>query len=175
MLTWVERRWAVPLLALLAGMAALALLGIDLPRARLLSPYCAGTAPVRKVIVEAKKGEFVPAEINVAKGDCIELWIRATDGIAHSAAIEDSDISSEGAPLFDHHGRYHGRAMRRENPQLSPVMLKEGWFAKGEQVRLRFQAMKVGDYRLRCNAAESLSESGLTPAHAMSARISVSE
>ncbi|MGA8049763.1 MAG: hypothetical protein WCA09_06260 [Burkholderiales bacterium] len=160
MLTWVKRSWV---LALLGGMVAFALLGTDIEGARPLLPGCMGTAPLKRVPIEATEGKFIPAEIDVAEGDCVELWIRATEGIAHSAVIESTGISSEGALLLDHHGRPYGRAMARENPNLSPVLLREGWFAKGEQVLLRFQAKEAGKYRLRCTVAETLSETEAQP------------
>ncbi len=175
MFIWLERRWEW---ILVAGLASLALLGTSgLPHARLLSPYCSGTAPVRKIFIEARKSEFVPNEINVTRGECIELWIRHTHGVAHNAVIEGTSISSEGAPLFDHHGRYFGRALARTNPHLSPVMLREGWFGQGEQVMLRFQAMKVSHHRLQCTVAESIRASGLAyeQAQMMAVSISVSQ
>jgi hypothetical protein len=170
-----KREWIRALFGLLCGIAAFPVLGTDLPRLWLLSPYCKGNAPVTKVFIEAKEGEFAPAEINVTKGDCVELWIRHAGGIAHRAVIEASGISSEGAPLFDHQGRRFGRALARANPH-HPVMLKEGWFAQGEQVLLRFQALNAADHRLVCDVAESLDESGGgTQTQRMSARIFVSE
>jgi hypothetical protein len=170
-----KQRWDLALFALLLGTASLPAFATetDLPRSWLLSPYCKGNAPVKKVFMEAKEGEFVPAEINVTKGDCVELWIRHAGGVAHSAMIEGSGLSSGGAPLFDHQGRRFGRALARANPH-HPVMLEEGWFAKGEQVLLRFQALNAADHRLGCAVAESLNESGVgAQTQRMSARIFV--
>ena len=79
-----KRRWDLVLFAFLSGIVSLPAFATetDLPRSWLLSPYCKGNAPVKKVFMEAKEGEFVPAEINVTKGDCVELWIRHAGGVA---------------------------------------------------------------------------------------------
>ncbi len=176
MLTASSRVLTHALLALLCGAAALPAVGTetDLPRSWLLSPYCKGNAPVQKVSIEAREGEFVPAMINVTKGSCVELWIRHAGGVAHNAVIVGTGFSSEAAPLLDQQGRRYGRAVARGHPQLSGMSLKEGWFAPGEQVLVRFQALQTAELRLRCTVAESLSADA-AQAKEMSAIIWVSQ
>lgn len=148
------RKWIIILSLLIAVVVGFNIAPVIQANAgRDLSPYCMGTAPVKKIPIEAREGAFVPGAIEVRKGDCIELRIRATGGVAHNAVIEGTGITTEGAPLVNSHGRHMGRAVAREHPACPACgELKEGWFANREQVLLKFQANKAGTYNIRCTA-----------------------
>lgn len=116
-----------------------------------LSPYCIGTSLRKEVAVEVNQESFTPSTIVVNEGECIELVVHARGGESHSLMIENTDISSEGAPLIDGEGRHTGRAVARRSaacPACGP--LAEGWFAQGETVYLMFQVNTPGTYYLKC-------------------------
>jgi plastocyanin len=97
---------------------------------------------------------FEPGMIAVRKGDCVVLKIHALKGSHHNMTIEGTAISSAGAQLIDDMGAPVGaKAVRRESPNAAfaePKALKDGEFARGEQVLVRFQANQPGTYRMIC-------------------------
>ncbi len=123
-----------------------------------LSPYCVGTAPLKQIELIVGQTEFEPPIVTVMQGDCVELRVVANAGPAHNLMIEDTPISSAGAPILSMDGRVLGRAVRRPAPDRnSPIPeLPEGWFAHHERIQMRFQANEPGRYTLRCNAMSML-------------------
>lgn len=118
---------------------------------RSISPYCTGTSPVKKIWIDTREKEFVPNLIEINKDDCIELVLVATEGVNHDAKIDKSGITSEGAALINSNGKHIGRVLYRKNLACERCgKMHEGWFSAGEQVLLRFQANKTGNYYLRC-------------------------
>ncbi len=95
---------------------------------------------------------FDPGFIVVKKGDCVVLKIHGLKGSHHSVTIEGTGIGSEKAPLIDDKGAVVGTAVKRPSPNKfeDPATLKDGEFARGEQIQLRFQANQPGTYRMVC-------------------------
>jgi hypothetical protein len=106
---------------------------------------------MRVIAIEINEKSFTPGYVRVTQGECIELTVRANQGVSHNLAIGETDITSEGAPLVSREGRHIGRAVSRPNtscPSCGP--LAEGGFTTGENVLLKFQVYAPGLYQLRC-------------------------
>lgn len=95
---------------------------------------------------------FDPGFIMVKKGDCVVLRIHALKGSRHNISIEGTEIGTEKAPIIDYAGKVITTAQQRPNPNKfeDPASLKDGEFARGEEVVLKFQANRTGTYRMIC-------------------------
>lgn len=95
---------------------------------------------------------FDPGFIMVKKGDCVVLRIHALKGSHHNITIEGTEIGTEKAQIIDDQGKMVATAVKRASPNRfeDPAALKDGEFARGEEVRLKFQANQAGTYRMVC-------------------------
>ncbi len=95
---------------------------------------------------------FDPGFIMVKKGDCVVLRIHAVKGSSHNITIEGTEIATDKAQVIDDHGKMIAAAVKRPNPNKfeDPATLKGGEFARGEEIRLKFQANQAGTYRMIC-------------------------
>lgn len=95
---------------------------------------------------------FDPGFIMVKRGDCVVLRIHALKGSRHNVTIEGTEIGTEKAAIIDDHGKMLHTAVKRPNPNKfeDPASLKDGEFARGEEIRLKFQANQAGTYRMIC-------------------------
>lgn len=134
-------------IAVLAALSFFLVPARDATAERGVSPYCSGTAPVRKVTIEAQEHAFSPDAIEARKGDCLELLIRASGSAIHYVVIEGTSVSSKGAPLVNSEGKQIGRALARKG---AAGQLTEGRFSGGDQVLMRFQVNKAGTYKMKC-------------------------
>ncbi len=152
-----------------------------------LSPTCTANAPVREFFVvtgewdttlkghlkdrgkDRQKDEklerytFDPATIIVHVGDCVVLRIHDLKGSHHNVTIEGTGIDSAGAPIIDDSGTAIGTARARPNPNAAfegPADLKDGEFARGEQIELRFQADQPGTFRIICEVHTFIGSNG---------------
>lgn len=146
-----ERRISILTLCITAAFALSVVPAKRVSAERDLSRYCVGTAPMRVIAIEVNEKSFTPGYVRVTQGECVELTIRANSGVSHNLAIEETDITSEGAPLVSREGRHIGRAVSRANMSCPGCgLLPEGGFAAGENVQLKFQVYMPGLYQLRC-------------------------
>ncbi len=95
---------------------------------------------------------FDPGIVMVKNGDCVVLRIHAVKGSRHNITIEGTEIATDKAHIMDDHGKMIATAVKRPNPNKfeDPATLKDGEFARGEEVMLRFQARQSGTYRMIC-------------------------
>ena len=95
---------------------------------------------------------FDPGFIMVKRGDCVTLRIHALKGSHHNVTIEGTEVGTEKAQIIDDRGAMVATAAKRPSPNKfeDPATLKDGEFARGEEVRIKFQANQSGTYRMVC-------------------------
>ena len=95
---------------------------------------------------------FDPGFIMVKRGDCVTLRIHALKGSHHNVTIEGTEIGTEKAQIIDDRGAVVATAAKRPSPNKfeDPATLKDGEFARGEEIRIKFQANQSGTYRMVC-------------------------
>lgn len=110
---------------------------------------------------------FDPGFIMVKRGDCVTLRIHALKGSHHNVTIEGTEIGSERAQLIDDKGAVVATAVKRPSPNKfeDPASLKDGEFARGEEVRIKFQANQAGTYRMVCEVHTFLGPKGYLRAY----------
>ena len=95
---------------------------------------------------------FDPGFIMVKRGDCVTLRIHALKGSHHNVTIEGTEVGTEKAQIIDDRGAVVATAAKRPSPNKfeDPATLKDGEFARGEEIRIKFQANQSGTYRMVC-------------------------
>lgn len=63
----------------------------------LFAPALAADAAARRILIEARKFEFAPKEIRVAKGERITLVLTAPDFV-HGLSLPDFNVRADGIP-----------------------------------------------------------------------------
>lgn len=105
---------------------------------------------------------FDPGFIMVKKGDCVTLRIHAVKGSHHNVTIEGTEVGTEKAQIIDDRGAVVATAAKRPSPNKfeDPATLKDGEFARGEEIRIKFQANQSGTYRMVCEVHTFIGPTG---------------